>query len=73
MSPATKQKAIDKLNTMTFKNVWPDYWFTDKESRYVRIIKSSPQPTAAHCIPTLRSLIEPGGSESCPAGTAGGQ
>lgn len=34
MSEETKQKAIDKMNAMTFKNVWPDYWFTEEEYRY---------------------------------------
>lgn len=37
MREATKQKAIDKLNAMTFKNVWPDYWFTEEESRYIPV------------------------------------
>ena len=35
MSVETKEKAILKLDAMTFKNIWPDYWFTDEESKYV--------------------------------------
>ncbi len=35
MSAETKKKAIAKLDAITFKNIWPDYWFTDEESKYV--------------------------------------
>ncbi len=35
MSAETKEKAIAKLDAITFKNIWPDYWFTDMESKYV--------------------------------------
>lgn len=35
MSKATKKKAVAKLEAMTFKNIWPDYWFTDEEAKYL--------------------------------------
>lgn len=35
MSGATKEKAIAKLEAITFKNIWPDYWFTEEETKYV--------------------------------------
>jgi putative endopeptidase len=34
MGAETKTQAIAKLESLTFKNIWPDYWFTDQESRY---------------------------------------
>jgi len=35
MSKETKEKAVAKLDAMTFKNIWPDYWFTDEEAKYL--------------------------------------
>lgn len=34
MGAKTKEKAIAKLNAITFKNIWPDYWFTAAEAKY---------------------------------------
>jgi|GEM_PF-77284 len=39
MSEETKKKAIAKLEAITFKNVWPDYWFTDEEAKYVPVFE----------------------------------